>query len=139
MSAEALGMPLEIWLDLESGEGVSREVICTLFARHAFALRPLMGETLSFHAAKESAEHFKVVMAWGPMASHHITTEIQEISHYRGPASEDLVFHTSLRCTAVHLASPQDVEAAARFLVTAHGFEIDPYGVNKLPEGGGVA
>ncbi|MCE9660693.1 MAG: hypothetical protein K8R60_19360 [Burkholderiales bacterium] len=139
MSAETLGTPVEIWLDLESGEGANREVICTLFARQVFAVRPLMGETLSLHAAKESAEPFNVVMAWGPMVSHNITTEIEEISHYRGPTLEDAAFHTSLRCRAVHLASRQDVEAVARFLVAAHGFEIDPYGVNKIPEGGGVA
>jgi hypothetical protein len=130
----------EIWVDIECKvETGARDVLCTVFARHSFPIRPLMGETLSYHPARESKHSFSLAMAWGPMPANGASVEIQEISHYRGPIAEASGFKTSLRCSPIAVASIDDARSLVAFLIAEHGFEVDPYGVNRLHGGTSAA
>lgn len=121
----------EVWLDLECGH----EIVCTVFGRQAFSSRPVIGEALSFMPPKGSTGAFSISMAWGAMPSTSVSAEVDSISHYRGPLAESQEFITSVRCSPLRFPSLQDARAAAQFLVSQHGFEIDPYAVNKLSHG----
>jgi hypothetical protein len=129
----------EVWIDIECPIGEQREVACTVFSRQLFPVRPLVGEHLSFQPTKDPKHAFGLAMAWGPMHANHASSEIEEISHYRGPKSERLEFRTSLRCSRIAVHSVQDARSLVAFLVSEHGFEIDPYGSNKLSEGESAA
>jgi len=126
----------EIWIDVEcKTDDAQSEVACTVFARHSFPTRPLIGERLSFHPAKGSKHSFNVAMSWGPMSVNHASVEVHEVSHYRGPLVETEAFKTSLRYSPIIVHSIDDAKSLAAYLSSEHGFEIDPYGVNKLHEG----
>jgi hypothetical protein len=123
----------ELWVDIEcKTEDGQREVVCTVFARQSLPVRPLIGEALSFHPAKGSKHSFNVAMSWGSMPASGASVEIQEISHYRGPLIEAEGFKTSLRCSPVAVPSIEDAKSLVAYLSSQHGFEIDPYGVNRL-------
>jgi len=132
MSHDRSAISCEVWIDIE----VESEIVCTVFGRHVFGVRPVIGETLSFMPVKGYAATFHVAMAWGAMPSTSVSAEIDSISHYRGPLAEGQEFNTSIRCSPFRLPSLQDARAAVQYLVSQHGFEIDPYGVNKLAGGG---
>ena len=130
----------EIWIDIEcKTDEAQSEVVCTVFARHSFPTRPLTGENLSFHPAKGSNHSFNVEMSWGPMSANHASVEVQEVSHYRGPLIDTEAFKTSLRCSSIVVPSINDAKSLTAYLSSEHGFEIDPYGVNKLHEGKSAA
>ena len=122
----------EIWVDIECTQVQPAEVVCTLYGRQSFRIRPLMGERLGFASPKGGSESYKVMMTWGPMQTSGMSTEIEEISHYRGPSAEGEGFTTSLRCRAVRVPSIEDARILANAMLSQHGFELDPYGVNKL-------
>jgi hypothetical protein len=122
----------EVWIGVEVQAGEAFTTVCTLFARLEFGFRPAIGEGLSFYAPKGSPETFNVAMVWGPMPSSAVSTEVEEVSHYRGPMSESSEFMTALRCRALRVPSRSDAQAVVRYLTTHHGFELDPYGINTL-------
>jgi hypothetical protein len=66
------------------------------------------------------------------MPSSVVSTEVEEVSHYRGPLGESSEFMTALRCRALRVASQLDAQAVVRYLTSHHGFELDPYGINTL-------
>jgi hypothetical protein len=121
----------EIWLDIEHKEEGPATVACTLFARHSFPVRPCVGEGLSFHPGRDAKHNFHLVQSWGPMPASQVSVEVEEVGHYRAPGTS---FSTSLRCSPVQVPSIQDANTVVAFLCEQHGFEVDPYGVNKLEE-----
>jgi hypothetical protein len=121
----------EVWVDVECTDGGSSEVVCSLFARQTLPLRPVAGERLSFHSARDSSSHFNLSMAWGPMPASHVSMEIEDVSHDRSPGTP---FTTSLRCSRLQVPSVEDARKAVAFLCEQHGFEVDPYGVNRLEQ-----
>lgn len=124
----------EVWIDVECQVGEQREVACTVFSRQSFSVRPLVGERLSFHPPKDTKHTFNLAMAWGPMRANHASSEVEEISHYRGPKSESQEFTVSLRCSRIAVHSAEDARSLVAYLIAEHGFELDPYGQNKLSE-----
>ncbi len=126
----------EVWIEFEYGTGEARTTACTVLGPQSFVVRPIVGEGLSFFPDKTNCPSFKVMMAWGAMPAGHISTEIERISHFRGPGTTDTSFQTQIQCQSVHFESLEDVRVAVQFLTSQHGFEVDPYGVNELGEPG---
>jgi hypothetical protein len=122
----------EVWIDVECTATEPAEVVCTLFGRQKFQTRPLMNENLSFATPKGSDGSYRITMTWGPMQTSGASTEIEEVSHYRAPKSENLEFTTALRCRPVRVPSLEDARILVQLLTQHHGFELDPYGTNKL-------
>lgn len=119
----------EVWVDVECQEAGAGRTVCGLFSRQSFAVRPAVGESVSFHQGKQAAYQFRLQMAWGDMPASHVSLEVESVSHYRSPGSP---FTTSLRCTAIRVPSLVDARRVVELLCDDHGFEVDPYGVNQL-------
>ncbi len=123
---------VEIWIDVVCRGGGRNEAICTLFANHRLPTQPLMEETLSFHQAKGSNLEFKLISPIGPARHASVTVIVHEVSHYAVKSKNEMLFKTSLRCSEIPVASEQDARVVCEFMTGQLGFEIDPYGVNKL-------
>jgi len=91
-----------------------------------------MEETLSFHQAKGSNLEFKLVSPVGPARQTSVRVTIDEVSHYAVKSDGEVLFKTSLRCSEIPVVSEQDARVVCEFMTGQVGFEIDPYGVNKL-------
>lgn len=122
----------EVWLDLEVPTDSEREVVCALFARMTFSTRPMVGERITFHSPRGVGETFHLLMAWGPMPSNAISCVVDDIAHSRTAEEDGAGFATSLRFQSLAVATLSDADKVMKFLASSHGFEIDPYGVNKL-------
>lgn len=122
----------DVWLDLEVPTDSGREVVCALFARMAFPTRPMVGERITFHPSSGAGETFHLLMTWGPMPSNAVSCVVDDIAHSRTAQEGGAAFTTSLRFQSLAVATISDAEKISRFLAINHGFEIDPYGVNKL-------
>jgi len=123
---------VEVWIDVVCRGGNRSETVCTLFANHRMPIRPLMEETLSFHQAKGSNLEFKLVSPVGPARQTSVRVTIDEVSHYAVKSDGEVLFKTSLRCSEIPVVSEQDARVVCEFMTGQVGFEIDPYGVNKL-------
>ena len=122
----------EVWIDLEVPLSSGKEVICGLFARMSFPVRPSIGERITFHAPQGSEHVFMLSMSWGPMQSSSVSCVVDDITHSRVSQGEGGGFTTALRFEALPVATISDAGKVLQFLANHHGFEIDPYGVNKL-------
>jgi len=122
----------EVWLDLEVPTSSGREVVCGLLARMSFPIRPLVGERITFHPPSGSGHTFHLLMTWGPMQSNSVSCVVDDIAHSRTAQEDGGSFTTSMRLESLAVAAVSDANRVAQFLATNHGFEIDPYGVNKL-------
>jgi hypothetical protein len=125
----------DVWIDLECNTEGSHEVVCSLCAKIALPMRPTVGEPLTFWSSQASDIEFKMVTVTGIKSVHYISTEVDAVAQHAHPSNQGPVWSTHVRLLAGVTASLEDAKRAAGFLVAQHGFEIDPYGVNKLPGG----
>ncbi len=122
----------EVWVDIEAPLGEAVEVVCTLFARLKLPMRPNIGERITFHSAKGSEVSIRLMSRWAATPSNNLSCTVDDISYYRRPIQEGGEFSASLRFEPVAAESLSDANEIVQFLSVNHGFEIDPYGVNKL-------
>ena len=122
----------EIWIDVfEKGDGVS-EPVCTLFAAHELPMRPLSGESLSYYGAKDARYQFHVCTTVGPVRSHSVRAEIDEVSHYAVNTEHGVVYKSVIRCVPIEVPLLEDAKALCAFMTEQADFELDPYGINRL-------
>ena len=124
----------DVWLDLECEVKGSLQVVCALFAKMTFPIRPIVGEPLTFWSAKDSNVQFSIVSVIGVRLVHYASTEIDNVAHHVSPLESGSEVRTNVRCAPIHVASISDAKLLVAFLTAQHGFELDPYGVNKLAE-----
>lgn len=122
----------DVWLDLQCEVNSSLQAVCTLFAKMTFPVRPMVGESLTFWSAKDSNMQFSIVSVVGVMLVHYASTEIDNIAHHVSPVESGSEMRTSIRCVPIHVASMNDAKVLVALLTEQYGFELDPYGVNKL-------
>lgn len=122
----------EVWIDVECGAESTREIVCTLFARREFVERPLRGESITFWSDSEALASFNIVTPVGTQTLHYVPTEIDDLAHHFRPDGQPHVSRVCLRCVPVQVASIADANKLVAFMRQQHGFEVDPYGVNKL-------
>ena len=122
----------DVWIDLQFRRGKERETLCAVFGHCRLAKAPAIGEALTFWPPRSETTTFDVVAMGGVQARHDVSTLIDEISHSIGPASEGGKGIVTLRCSPIEVASVEDGRRVASFMKRHHGFEMDPYGVNRL-------
>ena len=119
----------EFWLDVR----VSGQPACTIFGRIEMAVRPLVGERISFMQNKGSALEFQV--EWpsvGWRRDSAVTVEVDEISHYAVKSKQGVEFTSVVRAVPLNVRAVDDARAVRDILTKQLGLEIDPYGVNTL-------
>ena len=124
----------EVWFDVEARRDEGDEVVCALFGRMTFPIRPTVGERITFFPPRDYGTTFNLLMAWGSMPSSAAALTVDDISHYRTAVQDGGRFTATLRFEPLKVASIADARKVVRFLMDCHGFEVDPYGVNKLHE-----
>ncbi len=124
----------DLWLDLECTIDGTRTAVCTLFAKRDFPVRPNIGESVTFWSAKGSAVSFNLVDVRGTNSLHYVPTEIDDLAHHFHPNDGAVSAAICIRCVPVHVATVTDARRVAAFLSEQHGFEVDPYGINRLSE-----
>ena len=129
----------DVWIDLECPTEGGSEAVCALFAKISLPIQPIVGEQLTFWSRQDSEVEFKMVTVTGVKSLDYISTEIDVVAHHVHPSEEGPVWSTHVRLVPGAIASLEDAQHAAAFLVAQHGFEIDPYGVNKLHSGKSAA
>ncbi len=122
----------DLWLDLECIIGGVQTVVCTLFTKRDFPVRPIIGENITFWSAKESRVNFKVINVPGIQTLHYVPTEIDDLAHHFHPNDGGVSANTCVRCRPVQVATIADARLVVDFLSSQHGFALDPYGSNKL-------
>lgn len=122
----------DVWFDLECTIESSVQVVCTLYAKRAFPIRPMVGEPLTFWSSQGSNATFSVVTPAGTRAVHYLATEVDNVAHHVHPSDTGTTTSTNIRCLPVHVATLVDARAVVQFMASQHGFELDPYGVNHL-------
>jgi len=133
---EAIVFEVEIWIDVvEKRDGVL-DTVCTLFAPHTLPIRPLCGESLSWHQQRGASHEFQVWSPIGPSRSSSVCARIDDVGHYAVKSEEGVVvYRTSIRCEAIEVPSLDDARALCALMTEQVGFEFDPYAVNRLVEG----
>lgn len=119
----------DVWIDLECAIDGVRTVVCSLYAKREFPVRPLAGESLTFWSAEDSSISFNVVTAVGIRSHHYVATEIEDLAFHFYPNAPP---STLVRAGAVHLATVDDARQVVALLTEQHGFEVDPYGANRI-------
>jgi hypothetical protein len=122
----------DVWIDLECTLDASLQVVCALFAKMSLPIRPFVGEPLTFWSRQNSDVKFSVITAVGTKTVHYVSTEVDNVAHHAQPSVAGSTLSTNVRCLPVHVATLADAQLVVAFLTTQHGFELDPYGVNKL-------
>lgn len=122
----------DVWLDLECSNGNAREVVCTLFAKREFPVRPMLGERIAFWSAKDAPVSFDAITVCGVQSHHYVSTEIDELAHHFHPDEGQPIGSTLLRCAPIAVATVEDARKVVQFLSKQHGFELDPYGPSGL-------
>jgi hypothetical protein len=133
------GRTCDVWIDIECAVAEGRETVCSLFAKLVLPVRPIVGEPLTFWSKQGAETEFTMVTAAGSRPVSYIGTEIDSVSHHVHPCDQGAIWSMHVRCVSGVAASLSDARLAADFLITQHGFEIDPYGVNKLEAVAGAA
>ena len=129
----------DLWLDLECTIDGTQAVVCTLFTKRDFPVRPNIGESVTFWSAKGSPVNFNIINVAGTMSLHYVPTEIDDLAHHFHTNDGVALATICVRCVPVHVASIEDARQIAAFLSEQHGFEVDPYGINRLSEAGDAA
>lgn len=122
----------DVWIDLECTIESSVQVVCALYAKQTFPIRPMVGEPLTFWSRQGSSEMFSVVTPTGASAVHYLATEVDSVAHHVHPSDSGTTTSTNVRCVPVRVATLEDARAVVHFMARQHGFELDPYGVNLL-------
>jgi hypothetical protein len=125
---------VEIWIDVVRKDKEHMETLCTLFGRQKLPMHPVVGERLSFHQGKTTNHRFSLVHQHDVMPNQHIVgVDVENISHYASPNKGGVLWNTSIRCEEILVASAEDAKSVCEVMKIL-GFEIAPYGVNKLEE-----
>jgi len=125
----------EFWLVVR----ISGEPACTIFGRIAMAVRPLVGERISFMQEKGST--LEIQVEWpnvGWRRGGAVSVEIDDVSHYAVRGKHGVQFTAVVRTVPLNVRTAEDARAVRDILTKQFGFEVDPYGVNTL-EGGAEA
>lgn len=122
----------DVWIDLQFRGGKERETLCAVFGHCRLPKTPAIGETLTFWPPRSETTTFDVIARGGAQARHDVSTLIDEIAHSIAPASEGGKAIVTLRCAPIEVASVEDGRRVASFMKRHHGFEVDPYGGNRL-------
>jgi hypothetical protein len=122
----------DVWLYLECPIDGNVEIVCAMFGRMHFPVRPIIGEKLTFWPASGAAVQFNVVTAAGIVPVHYVSAEIDNVSHNARPGENGSIISTYVSCWPLQVATTTDARQAVELLQNQHGFERDPYGVNKL-------
>ncbi len=122
----------DVWLNIECKLDGTLQVVCTLFTKMAFPIRPLVGDPLTFWSARGSDVEFSIVSSLGVQAVHYASTAVDSIAHQVNPNEGQSTVTTYVSCIPVQVATTSDARRASDFLATQHRFEIDPYGINLL-------
>lgn len=126
----------DIWLDLECEVDGTQTVVCTLFANRDFPIRPIIGENITFWSGKDTQVRFNLYRAPEIHQNfHYVPTEIDDVAHHLHPNEGSVSVKICVFCRPVHVATIADARRVVDFLSTQHGFEVDPYALNKLKEG----
>lgn len=122
---------IELWIDIECKDSERNETVCTLFGRLQIPKPPAVGERLSFHQDKSTHHEFSLVSESGIHKSHIVSVEVEDVSLYAMPHEGGILWNTSVRCWGIAVPTLEDARNVCT-LMRLFGFEIDPYGVNKL-------
>lgn len=123
---------VEIWIDIVCQGDGQCETLCTLFADHKVPMSPRIGETLRFHQAKGSNLEYTAISPIGPVRQSSVSVTITDVRHYAVSDGGNVHFKTALNCSEIPVASEEDARTVRKFMTEQLGFEIDPYGINKL-------
>jgi hypothetical protein len=123
---------VEIWIDVGCRTGSQYGAMCTLFADQRVPMRPMIGETLSFHPSHGTSLEFNSPI--GPSRQRLVTVTIDEVSHYAVRNDGEVSYKTTLRCSEILVLSEQDARTVCEFMTKQMGFDIAPYATNKLQE-----
>lgn len=117
---------VEIWIDVECVGTDGTEPLCTIFAEHRMSMRPLAGETLSFHQSKGSAHEFHVISPGGPVCTTNVSVEVEDIRHYAVNSDGTVIFKTAVRCWPIVVPTKEDARTLCSIMTEQLGFELDP-------------
>jgi hypothetical protein len=123
---------VEIWINVVLSDGKQSSTVCTLFTDTEMPMRPIVGESLSFYQAKGSALEFHMVSSIGILRNSSVETNVEDVRHYAVKGDNGIVYRTALHCSEIPVASIDDARTVCAFMTSQLGFEVDPYGVNKL-------
>jgi hypothetical protein len=123
---------VEIWIDVVCREEGRSDTLCTLFSNIEIPVRPCVGETLSFHPMARDAVEFELATSTGVSRQSSVMVVVDDVRHNIVSGSDGIQFSTTLRCTEISVASEGDAREVVAFMATQMGFELDPYGTNKL-------
>ena len=124
----------DIWIDLECTVGGMQTTICTLFGKTELPVRPYRGELITFWPAKNTSVSFNIHGVAGVQAFHCVSIEIHDLAHHLRPGEGAASVSTCIHGWPIHVASVSDARRVVEFLCEQHGFEVDPYGINRLAE-----
>ena len=125
-------MEVEIWFDVVCKTESRYEIMFTLFADHEMSIRPNINETLNFHQIKGSSFEFKQSSPIGPARQSIVSVTVEEVSHYLINEEGNIRYKTAIRCSEFPVISEDDAQIVCNIMTTQCGFEVDPYGINKL-------
>jgi hypothetical protein len=123
---------VEIWIDVVCRGDDRNETLCTLFADHKLPVRPLIGETMGFYQSKGSNLEYMLISPIGPVRQSSVRVAVDDVSHYAVNEEGEISFKTALKCSEIPVNSEEDARMICKFMTEQLGFEVDPYGVNKL-------
>jgi hypothetical protein len=121
----------EIWLPIHCQANEGATLVCTLFARRTFEVRPMVGERITFLPCPEHPAEFSLRTPIGFMPTNCAGAEVEEISHYPIPNQNDAALKSTLTCAEIVAATISDARQLVAFLCS-YGFEVDTYGINVL-------
>jgi len=128
---------IDIWIDVLLRTGNEPpQTVCTLFASHAIPMRPLPGETLSYHSGKNAFYEFHISTSLGPMKCNSIRVGIEDVGHYAMKTESGMVYRTTIRCEPIEVPEIEDARTACALMIEQAGFEFDPYAINVLIDDG---
>src|ERR1035437_1312689 len=110
----------DVWLDIECTVDDTLKVICTVYAKRQFEVRPVLGESITFWSAQRSDVSFKVVSIAGTQPVHYASTEVEELAHHFHPDESQNKSSTLLRCRPLRVASILDAKQLVAFLTSQH-------------------
>ena len=131
---ESVLYKVEMWISLGLRAGAELENLCTFFGEMSLPMRPLVGETISFHQDRTSSLSFHKCVPFGATAEvNMVTVEVDSISHYGVRDDDGLpLFRTHVMCDRIDVPSLEDAKVIRVILEDQFGMEIDPYAINIL-------
>ena len=103
---------IEMWISVVLRTGTELENLCTFFGEISLPMRPLVGESISFHQDKSSSLSFHRCVPFGGTAEvNMVTVEVDAISHYGVRNDEGLpLFRTHVSCDTIEVPSLEDAK-----------------------------